>query len=53
MGAVTGYRGCSAALARPVAHALPEAAHQGFVDLLDMVYASGEPYVATATPFAV
>jgi PAS domain-containing protein len=32
-------------LGRPVAQALPEIAEQGFVQLLDQVYASGEPYV--------
>ncbi|MEO7072634.1 MAG: PAS domain-containing protein [Rhodanobacter sp.] len=40
-------------LGRSVAEALPEAAEQGFVDLLDMVYASGEPYVASASPFTM
>ena len=40
-------------LGLPVAQALPDAADQGFVGLLDTVYASGEPYVATATPFAM
>ncbi|HZX72025.1 MAG TPA: PAS domain-containing protein [Rhodanobacter sp.] len=38
---------------RSVAEALPDAAEQGFVGLLDTVYASGEPYVANATPFAM
>ncbi len=36
-----------------VAEALPAAAAQGFVGLLDTVYASGEPYVASATPFVM
>lgn len=36
---------------RSVAEALPEAVEQGFIQLLDRVYTSGEPYVATATPF--
>ncbi|HUH55734.1 MAG TPA: PAS domain-containing protein, partial [Rhodanobacter sp.] len=40
-------------LGRTVAEALPDAASQGFVDLLDIVYASGQSYVATATPFAM
>lgn len=40
-------------LGRSVAEALPDAAAQGFVGLLDTVYDSGEPYVATATPFAM
>jgi PAS domain S-box-containing protein len=41
------------ALGRPAREALPDAAAQGFIGLLDTVYASGEPYVATATPFAM
>ncbi len=36
-----------------VADALRDAAEQGFVDLLDKVYASGKPYVATTAPFAM
>jgi PAS domain S-box-containing protein len=40
-------------LGRAVAEALPDAASQGFVGLLDLVYASGQSYVATATPFAM
>jgi signal transduction histidine kinase/FixJ family two-component response regulator len=31
---------------KPVAEALPEVVEQGFVDLLDRVYRSGEPFVA-------
>jgi PAS domain S-box-containing protein len=42
-----------AVLGRSVAEALPEAAEQGFVGLLDTVYASGEPYVASTTPFSM
>lgn len=38
-------------LGRPVAEVLPDAAAQGFVRLLDSVYASGETYTATSTPF--
>ena len=34
----------------PVAEALPELASQGFIDLLDRVYTSGEPYVGRAVP---
>jgi PAS domain S-box-containing protein len=34
-------------LGRPVRQALPELEGQGFFDLLDRVYASGEPYVGT------
>jgi PAS domain S-box-containing protein len=40
-------------LGRTVAEALPDAASQGFVGLLDLVYASGQSYVASATPFAM
>ncbi len=40
-------------LERSVAEALPDATEQGFVGLLDTVYASGQPYVASATPFAL
>lgn len=36
-----------------VADVLPDAAEQGFVRLLDTVYQSGKPYVATAMPFAM
>ena len=32
-------------LGKPLAQALPEMAAQGFVELLDKVYATGEPYV--------
>ncbi len=40
-------------LGQTVADALPDAAAQGFVGLLDTVYARGEPYLAIATPFAM
>ena len=40
-------------LGGPVAEVLPDAAAQGFVRLLDTVYQSGEPFVATAMPFAM
>ncbi len=33
--------------------ALPWSAGQGFADLLDQVYLSGEPYVATASPILI
>ena len=33
-----------------VAQALPEVVGQGFVDLLDQVYASGEPYIGKQVP---
>ncbi|WP_245731154.1 sensor histidine kinase [Rubrimonas cliftonensis] len=35
---------------RPVARALPEVEAQGFIALLDQVYASGEPHVGRAVP---
>ncbi|MBF9033862.1 PAS domain-containing protein [Rhodobacterales bacterium HKCCE2091] len=35
---------------KPVAEALPEVVSQGFVDLLDQVYRSGEPYRGHAMP---
>lgn len=37
--------GHRAVIGRPLAEALPEAAAQGFVDLLDQVYRTGVPYV--------
>jgi PAS domain S-box-containing protein len=37
-------------LGRPLRLALPETVPQGFVELLDKVYRSGEPYAATAAP---
>ena len=40
-------------LGRPVRDALPEAAQQGFVALLDGLYASGETHAGQATPFFV
>jgi PAS domain S-box-containing protein len=36
-------------LRRPIREALPEIASQGFIDLLDEVYRSGETYVGTGT----
>ncbi len=37
-------------LGRPVREAVPEAAGQGFVELLDQVYRTGERHVASQTP---
>ena len=37
-------------LGRPVREALPEVEGQGFFELLDQVYATGEPYVGNAMP---
>ncbi|WP_426110258.1 PAS domain-containing protein [Massilia sp. PWRC2] len=38
-------------LGKSVAAALPEAAEQGFIALLDRLYASGEPFSGHAVPF--
>ncbi|HEX6161402.1 MAG TPA: PAS domain S-box protein [Thermoanaerobaculia bacterium] len=38
---------------KPVREALPEAVEQGFVDLLDAVYLSGEPYVGRELPLTL
>src|SRR5690606_31928418 len=38
---------------RPVREALPELAGQGFFELLDQVYRSGEPYVGEAQPIVL
>ncbi|MEP6884240.1 MAG: ATP-binding protein [Gammaproteobacteria bacterium] len=40
-------------LNRTVAEALPDAAAQGYVALLERVYSSGEPYVASGAKYAV
>jgi PAS domain S-box-containing protein len=37
-------------MGKKVSEALPEAASQGFVELLDQVYESGEPHLGEATP---
>src|SRR6516164_3280359 len=37
-------------IGRPVREAVPEAADQGLVAILDRVYATGEPFVATEMP---
>jgi PAS domain S-box-containing protein len=44
---LTGFRDL---LGKSVRSALPELAGQGFYELLDRVYATGEPYVATGMP---
>jgi PAS domain S-box-containing protein len=38
-------------LGKTVAQALPEVVGQGYVDLLDRVFATGEPYIATEAPY--
>ena len=38
-------------LGRTVAEALPDAAEQGYVEVLDRVFQSGQPYRALAAPF--
>jgi PAS domain S-box-containing protein len=40
-------------IGRTVAEALPDAAAQGFIELLDRVYSSGEPYIATGAKYAM
>ena len=40
-------------LGRTVAEALPDAVEQGFLELLDHVYASGEPFTASSMLYAV
>ncbi|UVW27915.1 PAS domain S-box protein [Massilia sp. H6] len=47
--ALVGFR---EVLGKTVAEALPEAVEQGFADLLDRLYASGEAFSGVATPFA-
>ena len=39
-------------IGKTVAEALPEAVEQGFLKLLDQVYASGEAFLATAAPYS-
>ena len=41
------------ALDQAVAEALPEVIEQGFIGLLDQVYATGEPFVGTDVPLAI
>lgn len=38
-------------LGRPLAEALPDAAAQGYLELLDQVFATGQPYSATGAKF--
>lgn len=40
-------------LGRPVAEALPEVVGQGYIELLDEVYATGVPYVGRGTPIMI
>ncbi|MGI4874101.1 MAG: PAS domain-containing protein [Janthinobacterium lividum] len=42
--------GGRARLGQPVADTLPEVVSQGFVGLLDKVYATGQPFIGTETP---
>jgi PAS domain S-box-containing protein len=44
---VAGFRDL---LGKPIREAMPELAGQGFYELLDRVYATGEPYVARGMP---
>ena len=48
--AYTRLVGARRVVGKPIREALPEAEGQGFVDLLDRVYNSGEPFVATGQP---
>ncbi len=51
-----GYRrliGNRSIIGRTVAEALPEVAGQGYLDLLDQVYRSGEPYIATGARYTI
>jgi PAS domain S-box-containing protein len=47
---VAGFRDL---LGKPIRQAMPELEGQGFYELLDTVYASGEPYVARGMPVRV
>lgn len=40
-------------IGKPVREALPEVVEQGFLDLLDMVYRTGEPYVGQEVPAVI
>jgi PAS domain S-box-containing protein len=40
-------------LGKPLREALPEAAEQGFIDILDRVYQTGEPFVANGLSIGV
>ena len=40
-------------IGKPVREAIPEAADQGFVELLDRVYKTGEPFVGRRTPIVL
>ncbi|MFL5509379.1 MAG: PAS domain-containing sensor histidine kinase [Gemmatimonadaceae bacterium] len=40
-------------IGKPVAEALPEVRHQGFIELLDNVYETGAPYVGRETAVAL
>ncbi len=40
-------------IGRPLAEVLPEAVEQGYLDLLDKVYASGNAFLATAAPYSM
>ena len=40
-------------IGRTAADALPDAAAQGYIELLDRVYANGEPYIASGAKFAM
>ena len=48
--AYTRLVGARRVVGKPIREAIPEAASQGFIDLLDRVYTNGEPFVATGQP---
>lgn len=50
---LVGRADASALLGRPVAEALPEAAAQGFLGILDRVFATGEAFVGREHPFVL
>lgn len=47
------FIGLDSVVGRTVAEAMPDIAAQGFVDLLDRVYATGEPYEASGVPIRI
>ena len=48
--AMVGHRSI---IGRPIAEALPEMRDQGFIDLLDQVLATGEPYIGREVPISL
>ncbi|MET0858329.1 MAG: PAS domain-containing protein, partial [Telluria sp.] len=52
-GAYLQMTGARELVGKPIREALPELAGQGFYELLDQVYATGQPYVARGMPVKV